>query len=136
MKLTGIALALLFGVGQPFQAPQRTLRRGARSTMRMALYDGKYKDELRETAAAMTALGKGLLACDESTGTVGSRLESIGLENNEVGRQSPELSSLPRRRATGRSDLRVMCALVVFCVRGGRTSSVSRRRKPDLSTPA
>lgn len=35
----------------------------------------------------MVAQGKGLLACDESTGTVGSRLESIGLENNEDNRR-------------------------------------------------
>merc|ERR1719384_2504838 len=35
----------------------------------------------------MVKEGKGLLACDESTGTVGSRLESIGLENNEENRR-------------------------------------------------
>merc|ERR1712176_925563 len=32
-------------------------------------------------------MGYGLLACDESTGTVGKRLESIGLENNEENRR-------------------------------------------------
>ena len=42
------------------------------------VYDGKYAEELRATASAMTMKGKGLLACDESTGTVGQRLESIG----------------------------------------------------------
>merc|ERR1719437_273879 len=35
----------------------------------------------------MVKEGKGLLACDESTGTVGARLESIGLENNEENRR-------------------------------------------------
>merc|ERR1719162_1434162 len=35
----------------------------------------------------MVKPGKGLLACDESTGTVGARLESIGLENNEENRR-------------------------------------------------
>merc|ERR1719486_1589459 len=35
----------------------------------------------------MVKEGKGLLACDESTGTVGTRLESIGLENNEENRR-------------------------------------------------
>merc|ERR1719343_1336001 len=35
----------------------------------------------------MVKEGKGLLACDESTGTVGSRLEAIGLENNEENRR-------------------------------------------------
>lgn len=53
-----------------------------------AVYDGQYAAELRETAAAMVAPGKGLLACDESTGTVGARLESIGLENTEENRQT------------------------------------------------
>merc|ERR1711972_1042574 len=48
---------------------------------------GKYAAELRETAAAMVKPGKGLLACDESTGTVGKRLESIGLENTEDNRR-------------------------------------------------
>merc|ERR1740127_409120 len=51
------------------------------------VYDGKFADELRATAAAMVKPGKGLLACDESTGTVGTRLESIGLENIEENRQ-------------------------------------------------
>merc|ERR1719343_849459 len=52
------------------------------------VYDGKYAAELRETAAAMVKPGKGLLACDESTGTVGKRLESIRLENNEDNRRT------------------------------------------------
>ena len=47
---------------------------------------GKYSDELRATAAAMVKTGKGLLACDESTGTVGTRLEANGLENTEENR--------------------------------------------------
>lgn len=47
----------------------------------------KYSDELKATATTMVQQGKGLLACDESTGTVGSRLESIGLENTEENRQ-------------------------------------------------
>lgn len=55
------------------------------SALKMSLE--KYSDELRETAAKMVRPGYGLLACDESTGTVGSRLESIGLENNEENRQ-------------------------------------------------
>jgi len=51
------------------------------------VYDGQYKDELRATAGAMLRPGTGLLACDESTGTVGKRLESIGLENTEDNRR-------------------------------------------------
>jgi len=51
------------------------------------VYDGKYAEELRATAAAMVVPGKGLLACDESTGTVGTRLEANGMENSEANRQ-------------------------------------------------
>ena len=51
------------------------------------VYDGKYVDELKATAAAMVAPGKALLACDESTGTVGTRLEANGMENTEANRQ-------------------------------------------------
>eukprot|EP00979_Chaetoceros_neogracilis_P010239 scaffold2408_cov279-Chaetoceros_neogracile.AAC.35 len=47
----------------------------------------KYSDELKATAAKMVRPGFGLLACDESTGTVGTRLESIGLENIEENRK-------------------------------------------------
>jgi len=53
-----------------------------------AVYDGAYAAELVETATKMVAAGKGLLACDESTGTVGKRLESIGLKNTEENRQT------------------------------------------------
>merc|ERR1719356_587196 len=35
----------------------------------------------------MTMKGKGLLACDESTGTIGTRLEANGMENIEENRQ-------------------------------------------------
>ena len=47
----------------------------------------KYADELKETAKTLCRPGQGLLACDESTGTVGSRLESIGLDNIEDNRR-------------------------------------------------
>lgn len=53
----------------------------------------KYSDELKETAAKMVRPGFGLLACDESTGTVGTRLESIGLENNEDNRREVSIES-------------------------------------------
>jgi len=62
--------------------------RATRTTMSMQTpYSGEYAAELQETANAMVGEGKGLLACDESTGTVGARLESIGLENTEQNRQ-------------------------------------------------
>lgn len=46
----------------------------------------KFRTELATNAKKLVLPGKGLLACDESTGTVGKRLESIGLENTEENR--------------------------------------------------
>lgn len=43
--------------------------------------------ELIATAKAMSAQGKGILAADESTGTIGRRFSSIKLENNEENRR-------------------------------------------------
>ena len=37
--------------------------------------------ELKEIASAIVAPGKGILAADESTGTMGKRLAGCGLEN-------------------------------------------------------
>jgi len=44
-------------------------------------------DELRATAKALVATGKGILAADESTGTIGSRFQKIQLENVEENRR-------------------------------------------------
>ena len=52
----------------------------------MALED--FRDELAATAAALAAPGTGLLAADESTGTIGKRFEAIGLENSEANRRA------------------------------------------------
>ncbi len=46
------------------------------------------QDELRENANRLAARGKGLLAADESTGTIGKRLATIGVENTEDNRQA------------------------------------------------
>ena len=43
--------------------------------------------ELRDIAQAIVAPGKGILAADESTGTMGKRLANIGLENTEENRR-------------------------------------------------
>eukprot|EP00939_MAST-03C_sp_MAST-3C-sp1_P003600 g3600.t1 len=48
---------------------------------------GEYAQELIATANFITSKGKGILASDESTGTAGKRLASIGLENTEKNRQ-------------------------------------------------
>lgn len=43
--------------------------------------------ELEATVRAMTARGKGLLAADESSGTIKKRFDSIGLESTETSRR-------------------------------------------------
>jgi len=55
-------------------------------SLRMALKD--YKEELAKTAASIAGPGKGILAVDESTKTVGKRLQSIGVENTEANRKA------------------------------------------------
>ena len=45
-------------------------------------------EQLQLTAMAMVADGQGILAIDESTGTITKRLESVGVECNEVMRQA------------------------------------------------
>eukprot|EP00818_Percolomonas_sp_WS_P009854 CAMPEP_0117445448 /NCGR_PEP_ID=MMETSP0759-20121206/5802_1 /TAXON_ID=63605 /ORGANISM="Percolomonas cosmopolitus, Strain WS" /LENGTH=342 /DNA_ID=CAMNT_0005237627 /DNA_START=47 /DNA_END=1075 /DNA_ORIENTATION=+ len=49
---------------------------------------GKFGDELKATANAMVAPGKGLLAADESTSTIGKRFDTIQVENVESNRQA------------------------------------------------
>ncbi len=44
--------------------------------------------QLQSTAAALVAEGKGILAADESTGTIKKRLESIGVESTEETRRA------------------------------------------------
>ena len=46
------------------------------------------QEELRQTANQLAARGKGLLAVDESTPTIGKRLAGINLENTEENRQA------------------------------------------------
>jgi len=49
---------------------------------------GKYRDELIATAKAIASPGKGILAADESTGTIGKRFAAINLENSEPNRRA------------------------------------------------
>ena len=44
--------------------------------------------KLEPTAQAMVAPGKGILAADESTGTIQKRLASIGVESTEAYRRA------------------------------------------------
>ncbi|CAI0469501.1 unnamed protein product [Linum tenue] len=54
----------------------------------MSCYKGKYADELARNAAYIGTPGKGILAADESTGTIGKRLSSINVENSEENRRA------------------------------------------------
>ena len=46
------------------------------------------RNELHETAKALVAAGKGILAADESTGTIKKRFDTIGLESTEENRRA------------------------------------------------
>ncbi|XP_047975185.1 fructose-bisphosphate aldolase 5, cytosolic [Salvia hispanica] len=54
----------------------------------MSSFVGKYADELIKNAKYIATPGKGILAADESTGTIGKRLSSINVENIESNRQA------------------------------------------------
>ena len=45
-----------------------------------------YLNEMLETVSAICTNGKGILAADESTGTIGKRFKQIDVENNEENR--------------------------------------------------
>jgi fructose-bisphosphate aldolase class I len=53
----------------------------------MPYLSAEQQKELAQIAEAVVAPGKGLLAADESTGSIGKRLASIGLENTEENRR-------------------------------------------------
>lgn len=92
MKL--VLAAATMGAAQAFVAPSAfsgvslsTSRvAAATSTPRMSL--SEYKEELAATANAIASPGKGILAVDESTNTIGKRLASIGVDNTEENRQA------------------------------------------------
>ncbi|KAL4618497.1 hypothetical protein ACB092_06G014900 [Castanea dentata] len=54
----------------------------------MSAFVGKYAEELIKNARYIATPGKGILAADESTGTIGKRLASINVENIESNRQA------------------------------------------------
>ena len=49
---------------------------------------GPYDEELVATANTIASAGRGILAMDESNGTCGKRLETIGLDNTEDNRKA------------------------------------------------
>jgi fructose-bisphosphate aldolase class I len=46
------------------------------------------REELVKNAGLIVAKGKGILAADESTGTIGKRFSQINTENNEENRRA------------------------------------------------
>lgn len=54
----------------------------------MPYLSAEQQKELAQIADAVVAPGKGLLAADESTGSIGKRLATIGLENTEENRRT------------------------------------------------
>lgn len=48
----------------------------------------QFAAELIQTAKTIATPGRGILAADESTGTIGKRFASINVENNEENRRS------------------------------------------------
>src|SRR5438874_9817042 len=50
--------------------------------------EGMAANDLHETAKALVAEGKGILAADESDGTIKKRFESIGVESTEENRRA------------------------------------------------
>lgn len=47
----------------------------------------KFEEQLKTTAKAMVEPGKGLLAADESSGTIAKRFDAVGIENTEENRR-------------------------------------------------
>ena len=47
-----------------------------------------FKEELITNAKKIATPGKGILAADESTGTIGTRFQKINVENNEANRRA------------------------------------------------
>merc|ERR1712168_683092 len=54
----------------------------------MSYLSDEQKKRLREIAQSIVAPGKGILAADESTGTIGKRFANINVENNEENRRA------------------------------------------------
>ena len=53
----------------------------------MSYLSDAQKTELAKVAKSVSAPGKGILAADESTGTIGKRFAGIGVENTEENRR-------------------------------------------------
>jgi len=74
------------GVWDQHKADLRVVKEAKKTAKKHAA--GKFKDELIRTAKAIGTPGKGILAADESTGTIGKRFDEIGVSNTENNRRA------------------------------------------------
>ncbi|KAK0150645.1 Fructose-bisphosphate aldolase B [Merluccius polli] len=72
---------------RPLHAASRHRLRFASMTHQFPSLSPEQKKELSDIAQKIVAPGKGILAADESTGTMGKRLQMINVENNEENRR-------------------------------------------------
>jgi len=84
VQLTAKAANIVAGARVQTAAARAT--RATRAAV-VSVSANKYADELLETVTAMTMPGKGILAMDESSPTIGGRLEALGIENIEENRR-------------------------------------------------
>ena len=87
----------------------------------------QYKDELLETVKSLTMPGKGLLAMDESNGTCGLRLESVGVENTEENRQKW------RQTLLGTKDLGKYCGGAILFTETLYQKTTDGKKMTDLA---
>ncbi|DBA74883.1 hypothetical protein WJX79_010648 [Trebouxia sp. C0005] len=73
-------------LGTKTVVPQKQARVANRGVV--AVRAGAYDEELIQTANTIASPGRGILAMDESNGTCGKRLDSIGMENTEDNRKA------------------------------------------------
>src|ERR1700748_1455222 len=78
--------------------------------------------ELHETARALVAEGKGILAADESTGTIKKRFDTIGVESTEENRRAYR-------------NLLCTTPCVRGCIAGGIPFTRHNRQEADDGTP-
>src|SRR6185295_19713778 len=72
------------------ERPNKMLTRFGSGILQVTRRDrgGKMGHNLEETARALVAPGKGILAADESDGTIKKRFDSIGVESTEENRRA------------------------------------------------
>eukprot|EP00192_Tetraselmis_astigmatica_P016295 CAMPEP_0117648114 /NCGR_PEP_ID=MMETSP0804-20121206/218_1 /TAXON_ID=1074897 /ORGANISM="Tetraselmis astigmatica, Strain CCMP880" /LENGTH=91 /DNA_ID=CAMNT_0005453667 /DNA_START=67 /DNA_END=339 /DNA_ORIENTATION=+ len=84
--MASVAMQTSFASGKAVVARPARATRAARASVTVRA--GKYDEELIATAQHIASPGKGILAMDESNGTCGMRLASIGVENTEENRRT------------------------------------------------